>query len=215
MRARLALLVVAVLAGCASADRAWDAGSDAPERRYITAGAAIQAASYEDALASWRDPRDVNAWIGANFRYDFDRALALSESQRAVAPAPPILEPGAFFANPSGMCVDLARFAVETLRQVSPEANARYLMIEFEPTRIEGRVLRRHWVAVYDGAGGILVVGDSKRPGLLAGPFPTVDEFVADYAQFRGRRIVAYRELDSYQRRQRPRATRASADASR
>jgi hypothetical protein len=27
----------------------------------------------------------------------------------------PIIEPAAFFAKPSGVCIDLARFAVETL----------------------------------------------------------------------------------------------------
>ena len=36
-----------------------------------------------------------------------------------------------FFAAPSGICEDLSRFAVETLRQIDPDAKARYVMIEF------------------------------------------------------------------------------------
>jgi hypothetical protein len=164
-------------------------------------------ASYADALKAWRTPGDVNDWIGARFEYDMGRALALSESQRARGPAPAIHEPGAFYDRPVGVCVDLARFAVDALTQVAPELKPRYLMIEFDPTRLQGQTLRRHWVVVYEQADGIHVFADSKRPGVVAGPYPTIAAFIDDYASYRKRPIVAFRELEDHRRKARtPRA---------
>jgi hypothetical protein len=204
----------ALLWGCGTLPASSDAASDAPEPN---ARAAVRSlpmpASYAEALAAWHAPRDVNAWIGAKFEYDTDRAVALSESQRRAGPAPRIVEPAAFYDRPAGVCVDLARFAVETLKQVSPEVEARYLMIEFDPATLRGQVLRRHWVVVYDSPEGLRVFADSKRPGVIAGPYRTVDEFIAEYARFRQRQVVSYRELDSYQRRQRTQAKRTKSDA--
>jgi hypothetical protein len=76
-------------------------------------------------------------------------------------------------------------------------------MIEFEPASIRGQMLRRHWVTLYASEGSLYVFADSKRPGVMAGPYKTVEAFIAEYASFRGREIVAYRELQSYQRRTR------------
>ena len=103
-----------------------------------------------------------------------------------------------------GICVDLARFGVETLNAVMPSARARYLMIEFNPATVRGQVLRRHWVTLFDGPQGLWVMADSRRPGHLAGPYRSTDEFVQAYAAYRGRDIVAHRELDSFARKSRP-----------
>lgn len=213
MRITALLVATALLAGCAAQPRTADPSSDAPEARYTTPEPVVRPATYGDALTAWRRPEDVNAWIGAMFAYDLDRAIALSESQRAAKPAPPILEPAAFFDRPSGVCVDLARFAVETLNRVSPELKARYLMIEFNPATLRGQVLRRHWVAVYESPDGLRVIADSKRPGYLAGPYPTIASFITEYSAFRGRDVVAYRELASYQRKTRAPAQRPKSDA--
>ncbi|MFT3820776.1 MAG: hypothetical protein QM750_24685 [Rubrivivax sp.] len=203
-----------IVGGCALTPILADPGSDAPERRPSAAAAVWRPDSYGRALASWRTPEDVNAWIGATFEYDDERAVALSESQRAAGPAPHILAPSAFFDRPRGVCVDLARFAVETLKTVAPELKPRYLMIEFDPARLRGQVLRRHWVAAYEGPDGLRIIGDSKRPGFIAGPYRTLDDFIGDYARYRGRDIVSYRELESYQRKLRqPRARQQKGDA--
>jgi hypothetical protein len=181
--------------------------SDAPDVRVSARRPVPSHASYAQALAAWRTPEDVNDWIGARFEYDMGRALALSESQRARGPAPAIHEPGAFYDRPVGVCVDLARFAVDALTQVAPELKPRYLMIEFDPTRLQGQTLRRHWVVVYEQADGIHVFADSKRPGVVAGPYPTIAAFIDDYASYRKRPIVAFRELEDHRRKARtPRA---------
>jgi hypothetical protein len=194
-------LTVLIGAGCALAPADGVPDSDAPAARLSLPAPVPRHPSYADALAAWRSPEDINAWIGASFEYDLERALALSESQRARGPAPAIYEPAAFHAAPRGVCVDLARFGVETLRHVAPQSRPRYLMIEFDPARLHGQTLRRHWVALYERDSALYVFADSKRPGVIAGPYATVAEFAADYARLRGRTIVALRELDGTGRR--------------
>jgi hypothetical protein len=211
MRIFLSVPAVWVLAACAAAPLAADPASDAPEPRPALAGAVNLPVSYADALRRWQSAEEVNAWIGARFEYDADRAAKLSESQRALVARVEIHEPEAFFAEPSGVCVDLARFAVETLRVVAPMSKPAYLMIEFDPQVISGNTLRRHWLVMFEREGKLYFFADSKRPGFIAGPYTTVQQFIDQYAQYRGRRIVAHRILDSFERkfkRQAPRASR-------
>ena len=197
----LAPLVLSFLAACGALPHAADPASDAPEGPRPHAAAFKDAPSYKQALQLWRTPEDVNAWIGAKFRYDMPRAMRLSESQRHRSGPLPIHPPQAFFADPSGVCVDLSRFAVETLRQIEPAVNAGYLMIEFEPLTMAGNTLRRHWLAFFVRDGGYYFFADSKRPGVLAGPYAGPAAFIAEYAAYRNRQIVGFRELDSYQRK--------------
>lgn len=189
---------------------ATDPLSDAPESR-PPAATFVDAPTYAQALAAWRGAGDVNAWIGARFEYDMARAVRLSETQRQAGGSVSILAPDQFFAAPKGVCVDLSRFAVETLRTIAPESRPRYLMIDFDPVEIRGNALRRHWVAVFERDGKVYVFADSKRPGVIAGPFDSVQVFAEDYARYRGRRIVAIAEREGYERTPRALATRRPA----
>jgi len=185
----------------ASYANAADPNSDAPEGRERSAMHVPNFPSYAQAVQAWRTPEDLNAWIGARFEYDGERSMVLSETQRAQKPGPPIYPPAEFFAAPKGICVDLSHFAVETLRAVAPDLKARYLMIEFDPAVIKGNTLRRHWVATFERGGHRYFFADSKRPGHIAGPYETTQAFLDDYAKYRGREIVAFREPESYLRR--------------
>lgn len=207
------LLLVVPLCGCSLLPVAVDHASDEPDLQRAAHASVPTYGSYAEALAAWRAPEDVSAWVGAYFEYDRDRALALSESQRSRGSELPIREPRDFYARPKGVCVDLARFAVETLKQIRPGAKPRYLMIEFEPSVVRGQVLRRHWVVSYDGPGGIMITADSKRPGATVGPYRSIEEYVAEYATYRERRIVAYRETSSYTRTLKSRARQMRGDA--
>jgi hypothetical protein len=201
-----ALLGVALLGGGVA--HAADPASDAPEAPRATNIAYTSAESYARALTLWRTPEDVNAWIGAKFEYDRARAILLSETQRAGNARLAIHRPDALFDAPRGVCVDLARFGVETLRAIAPALRPSYLMIEFAPVSVAGNTLRLHWVASYRRDGAYYVYADSKRPGHVAGPYATLADFIAEYAGYRGREIVAYRERESYQRQARTPATR-------
>jgi len=161
------------------------------------------APSYTQALQDWRQPEELSAWAGQRFRYDPARALQFSAMQRSVSTPPTIAEPAAFFDAPVGVCLDLSRFAVETLRRVGPQLQARYLMIEFEPVTLNGHVLRLHWIASFRRDGQIYFLADSERPGHIAGPYATAQAFIDDYAVYRGRPVVRFLELDSLQRQPR------------
>ncbi|MGQ0510633.1 MAG: hypothetical protein ACT4P9_08455 [Betaproteobacteria bacterium] len=206
IRVLFAVLSGGLLAAGAIASPAADPASDAPESRPAVAAGLKLPASYTEALAAWRSVEDVNAWIGARFEYDMNRAARLSETQRAQKGRVEIHKPEAFFAAPSGICVDLARFGVETLRAVAPETKPRYLMIEFDPVVIKGNTLRRHWVTQVERGGQFHFFADSKRPGHVAGPYASVEAYIEAYSRYRGRPIVAHRSLDSYERRLKARA---------
>jgi hypothetical protein len=199
----LAFLLLAAMAACTTFPEAVDPTSDAPGAQRLRTASFKDAASYQQALQVWRTPEDVNAWIGARFDYDLSRAMLLSETQRSRSGQLPIYPPQEFFAAPSGVCVDLSHFAVETLRHIDPDARASYLMIEFAPVTIDGNTLRMHWLASFTRDGKHYFFADSKRPGHIAGPYASATEFIGEYATYRGRHIVAFREIDSYQRKQR------------
>lgn len=197
-----AALLAAVLCGSALATDA-DPAADAPAARTQPPQPQPAFASWAQALAAWRGPDDVNGWIAARFEYDNDRAMRLSESERAAGRAVAIHEPGAFFDRPVGICVDLARFGVETLRAIAPELRPRYLMIEFTPALHRGQVLRRHWIASFERDGGHYFFADSRFPGRLSGPYASVQAFVDEYATIRQRAVVAFRQQDSHRRQER------------
>lgn len=123
-----------------------------------------------------------------------------------------ILAPQAFFESPKGVCVDLARFGVESLRTIDPRREALYLMIEFAPVTIEGRLLRRHWMAAFKRMGRYYFFADSKRPGHLAGPYGSVEAFTKDYARYRERDIVDFKLLESFRRQERRRQGKRGRD---
>ena len=163
-------------------------------------GSAERADPYGQALRDWRGPEDLSAWAVSSFRFDAERALQMSATARRVGPPPPIAEPQDFHSLPSGVCVDLARFAVETLRAIDPQLQPRYLMVEFEPVMVDGHTLRLHWIASFRRDGRLYFFADSERPGHIAGPYAAAQDFIDDYAAYRGRPVLRQLELDSPQR---------------
>jgi hypothetical protein len=208
---RVGALLAALLAGCAVVGA--PAASDAPEARIRSPRTGPEPGSYAEALRLWRTPEEVNAWIGERFEYSHARALQLSETQRLRNGGLTIPAADAFFAAPNGVCVDLSRFAVDTLRAIDPGTRPSFLMIEFDPVTIAGNTLRRHWVATFRRDGQLWVFADSKRPGHLAGPYPDTKAFIAEYARYRGRAIVAHQERASHERTLRRAAARQDRDA--
>jgi hypothetical protein len=137
--------------------------------------------------------------------------MQLSETQRAKGEQFSIYHPREFFETKAGVCVDLSRFGVETLRSIDPSSDPKYVMIEFDPVQIAGNTLRLHWLASFKREGKHYFFADSKRPGHIAGPYNDAREFAEEYAQYRGRRIVALRELESYQKQRRTQALKRQA----
>jgi hypothetical protein len=206
MAKKFMLLALLLLVGYANVLHSAESSSDAPEYACDSTGLFEAADSYEHALHSWKTPEDVNAWIAANFSYDMARAVRLSETQRAKDEQLSIYHPAEFFNTKAGVCVDLSRFGVETLRRIDPQSDPKYLMIEFDPIRISGNTLRLHWLVSFKRDGKTYFFADSKRPGYIAGPYNATREFINDYERYRGRKIMAFREVESYKRKQRTQA---------
>jgi hypothetical protein len=206
------VVLALALGACASTQTVNEPDSDAPEARTVRSHGAFDPTTYDQAIAQWQTPEDVNEWIGARFEYDSPRALLLSETQRVNKARLPIHAPEQFFKDPRGICVDLARFAVESLRNIAPDLKPTYVMIEFDPISIGGNVLRRHWVTSFKRAGMQYFFADSKRPGHIAGPYATTSEYIAEYSQYRRRQIVAFKDLPSYRRQMKVRAKKNTGE---
>lgn len=153
--------------------------------------------SYNEALQEWTTVVQVNDWIKNNFKYDMERAKSLAEngSERGKTN---IYLPQEFYQIKKGMCVDLSRFTVETLNKIDTSKNAQYLMIEFEPITIEGKIIRKHWISIYKDPEGYYLLGDSKRPGYIAGPFDEVEDFIVAYQKYRERQIISWKVVLDY-----------------
>jgi hypothetical protein len=205
------LFVLLSLVGYANVLHSAESFSDAPEHTRDSNAVSKAAESYEHALQVWKTPEDINAWIAANFTYDNTRSMRLSETQRAEKERFAIYKPLEFFAYKTGVCVDLSRFAVETLREINAHYDPKYLMIEFDPIQINGNTLRRHWLASFKRDGKTYFFADSKRPWYIAGPYNDTQAFINEYEQYRGRKIIAFRELASYQKQRRTQTLRMQA----
>ena len=165
----------------------------------ISNNSIVYPTSYNNALQQWSTIIQVNDWIKNNFSYDIERAKKLAEngSDRGKVN---IYLPSEFYQIKKGICVDLSRFTTETINKIDPSKNAQYLMIEFEPITIDGKIIRKHWVAIYEDIKGYYVLGDSKRPGYIAGPYKKVDDFIIEYQKYRERKIVSWKVLLNYKK---------------
>lgn len=199
----LGLIVLFFLAGCSNVLHAGELFPDAPEYTLASPARLKAATSYEHALQVWTIPEDINGWIAVNFLYDTARALRLSETQRTKNDKLSIYSPSEFYNTKAGVCVDLSRFGVETLRRIDPDTDPKYLMIEFEPMQIQRNILRLHWVVSFKRDGKAYFFCDSKRPGHIAGPYDDTQAFIDEYEQYRGRKIVRFQELESYEKQRR------------
>jgi hypothetical protein len=156
--------------------------------------------SYNQALDIWKTAEDINEWVAMSFIYDKARAIKLSSNQRSKKKGISIYNPSKFFEVKAGVCVDLARFGVETLKEIDPDSDPKYLMIKFDPIKINGNTFRLHWLVSFKKDGMKYFFCDSKRPGYIVGPYNDTQSFVDEYEQYRGRKIVAFRELESYKK---------------
>lgn len=174
--------------------------SDAATDSIVYQADASAPISYKEALQKWKTVSDVNLWMKENFHYDMERAKQLSENS-SKREKTAIYSPAEFYQIKKGTCVDLSRFAVETINRLDTSKHVQYLMIEFEPIIIDSSIMKKHWVAVYQDSSNYYFWADSKRPGHTAGPYKMIDEFIADYQDFRDRKIVSWKILSSYEKK--------------
>ena len=188
-----------------------DALPDEPELGRDVSKQSQTVDSYNQALGIWKTVEDVSNWVARSFIYDKARAIKLSSNQKKKNKRISIYNPSDFFEIKAGICVDLVRFGVETLRVIDPTSKPKYLMIEFIPMQIDGNTFRLHWLVNFQRDGMQYFFCDSKRPGYITGPYNGIQAFIDEYEQYRGRTIVAFQELDSYKKQRRKKAMKRRA----
>lgn len=181
--------------------------SDAPDDSVFQPSVHTSPTDYRTALQQWKTVAEVNQWIGENFRYEIDRAKQLAENSPEREKTG-IYSPEEFYRIRKGVCLDLSRFAVETVNLLDTSKHVRYLMLEFEPLTLDGSVLTKHWAAIYQDISGFYIFADSKRPGYISGPYQRPDDFIEEYQVFRNRKVVSWKVLGSYQKKKRMKAQR-------
>ncbi len=194
----LFLCVFMLLFSCSNTKAARNLSDDSEEVRQNQR--IVKYDSYQTALENWTTVNDVSMWMGQHFSYDMSRAIALSETNRKNNSVE-IYTPSELFSVKKGICVDLARFGVETLRSLMPQKETKYLMIEFVPIEIDGEIIRKHWLAFYPDGSDYYFFADSKRPGYISGPYKQVEDYISEYSKYRQRKIVSSMELDSYKKK--------------
>jgi len=156
--------------------------------------------TYEEAIAKWKSYDEVNMWIKDYFEYDMSRAMQLasnSENREKTS----IYTAEETYNSKSGVCLDLSRFAFETILEIDENLNPKYLMIEFEPLIINGKKFEKHWIVLFETNNQFFVMADSKRPGHMSGPYDDLSQFILEYEKFRQRDILSYKVLDTYKKR--------------
>ncbi|WP_428657267.1 transglutaminase-like domain-containing protein [Runella sp.] len=174
--------------------------SDAADNSSLQPSEFSNTISYEAVTKQWKNVAEVNQWIKANFSYSIERAKQLAENS-STREQTHIYTPAELYQLKKGVCIDLSRFAVETLNRIDTSKDVQYLMIEFEPIIIDSSIIRKHWLAAYQDTSGYYLFADSKRPGHLAGPYNSIDDFITEYQAFRGRTIVSRKLLPSYEKK--------------
>jgi hypothetical protein len=193
-------LVICIL-GCSTITRDANPLPDAPELTRNLSLPYQSEDSYHRALDHWKTAEDISKWVAHSFIYDEARAVQLSTNQSTRKKSVSVYDPAEFFLKKAAVCVDLARFGCETLRRIDPTSDPKYLMIEFDPIQINGTTFRLHWLVSFKRDGMRYFFCDSKRPGYIAGPYESTQGFISEYEEYRGRQIIAHRELESYKKR--------------
>jgi len=167
--------------------------------------------NYFETISKWTTTGEVHNWIRNNFKYDFKRAVLLANNSKSKGQIT-IYKPEEFWTIKEGICVDLSRFAYETIKVIDSTAHVKYLKIEFEPFEIEGSKFVNHWIIAYRKNNEFYFFADSKRPGKNDGPYATIDDFLKNYQNFRGRIINSYKLLDSYKKVKKSKIYKSKAD---
>jgi hypothetical protein len=146
------------------------------------------AVSYDAVLRNWKSHEDLVRWMEREFSFDAERF----KKYEGTLPEPRSAEET--FRLKSGIYIDAARFAKETLNRMNPAYQARIAVIIMRP------YTANHYVCSFrkDGKFFVLDFGTPlKRVTGLHGPYQTLDEYGRFYEKSLPvkRRVEAVRPL--------------------
>lgn len=130
--------------------------------------------TYTETVSRWKSYKDVAKWMSKHFSYDTGRITEISyPSATPLSPR----TPEETFELKSGICLDAAEFAAETLNRIDPLYDARkvYLGTQHGPD---------HWVCSFTMDGKLYIMDyghpNRKRVGVY-GPYNSLGEYVKFY----------------------------------
>ena len=144
--------------------------------------ASVQADAYGTTLATWTSYQDVADWLRSHFKFDHGRLNLILQRTRQNGPSGLLARSaGATFQTKSGYCTDSAAFAIQSLNQIHPGYNARYIFIKNRFGQ------PHHWVAGFMVDGKIMVLdygASAEWAGMngVHGPYDSLEQ----YAQYIG-----------------------------
>lgn len=112
---------------------------------FLTAQAAVSAASYEETVAQWTSYKDVAKWLDKYFSYDYVRAKTTGSH---FNPRPPEQT----FQLKSGVCHDGAAFAKDALNRINPAYNAKFVFVK------NAYGWPHHWVTAFTVEGKLFIM---------------------------------------------------------
>ena len=124
--------------------------------------------SYSEAVSRWRSYQDLVEWLNKDFSLDRERL------KKFEGRLPPPRSPEETFSLKSGIYIDVATFAKETLNRMDPAYQARIVVLLIRPNRAN------HYVCSFlkDGMLFIIDYGTPYQPLTgIHGPFLSLEEF--------------------------------------
>jgi len=134
---------------------------------FLSACAIVSIKSYDETVSRWRTYKDLEKWMGKDFSFDAERF------KRFEGTLPPPRTPEETFKLKSGIYVDAAIFAKETLNRIDPSYHAEIVVLLF------GRGAN-HYVCSFKKGGKILIMDYGtpyKTMVGVHGPFNSLKEY--------------------------------------
>jgi len=138
---------------------------------FLTACGVIFVRSYEDTISLWKSYKDLERWMEKDFSFDTERF------KRFEGTLPPPRTPEETFKLKSGIYIDAAIFAKETLNRIDPSYKAQIVVL------LIGRGAN-HYVCSLKKDGRIFIMDYGtpyKTTVGVHGPFSSLEEYKVFY----------------------------------
>jgi hypothetical protein len=149
-----------------------------PERTYAAKLASEK--SYTEKVTRWRSYEDLVRWMEKNFSVDMDRFKKFE----GTLPVP--RAPQETFQLKSGIYIDAAIFAEETLNRIDPSYKAQVVVLITRPSGFN------HYVCSFRKEGKLFILDYGtpyKEVTGFRGPFPSLEGYKKFYEESHPRKI--------------------------
>jgi hypothetical protein len=126
------------------------------------------AKTYTETVSKWKSYQDLIRWMERDFSFDKERFKQFEQS------LPPPRTPEETFRLKSGIYIDAATFAKETLNRIDPSYKARIVVIIFRPYGYN------HYTCSFKKDGKVFIIDygtPHKEVTGLHGPFNSIEEY--------------------------------------